>query len=82
MPRVVSARDVLLGLSLPARCRTMVTQLIQHERIETTFPKAKELQKMADKCITLAKKVSLPAELFVQGIGCVVARPQIQMPQA
>lgn len=38
-------------------CRTMVTQLIQHERIETTLPKAKELSRYADSCITLAKKV-------------------------
>lgn len=51
----------------PAQCpdgapvrRTMVTQLIQHERLETTFPKAKELQKMADRCITMAKKVRPP----------------------
>eukprot|EP01025_Chloroclados_australasicus_P055365 TRINITY_DN6693_c0_g3_i2.p1 TRINITY_DN6693_c0_g3~~TRINITY_DN6693_c0_g3_i2.p1 ORF type:complete len:151 (+),score=7.82 TRINITY_DN6693_c0_g3_i2:195-647(+) len=39
-----------------AMLRTMVTQLIQHERIETTHPKAKELAKMADSCVTLAKK--------------------------
>jgi hypothetical protein len=38
-------------------CRTMVTQLIQFERIETTHPRAKELSRMADACITLAKKV-------------------------
>ena len=41
----------------PGACRTMVTQLIQHERIETTLPKAKELSRYADSCITLAKKV-------------------------
>jgi hypothetical protein len=37
--------------------RTMVTQLVQHERIQTTLAKAKELRKVADKVVTLAKKV-------------------------
>eukprot|EP00466_Bigelowiella_natans_P021485 jgi/Bigna1/37639/e_gw1.21.122.1 len=36
--------------------RTQVTQLIQHERIETTLPKAKLLKRFADKMVTLAKK--------------------------
>eukprot|EP00775_Hariotina_reticulata_P006268 gene6268-6506_t len=34
----------------------MVTQLLQHERIQTTLPKAKELRKIADRVITYAKK--------------------------
>ena len=34
----------------------MVTSLIYHERIMTTTPKAKELRRIADKCITYAKK--------------------------
>lgn len=38
-------------------CRNMVTQLIEHERIETTLAKAKELRRFADSCVTLAKKV-------------------------
>lgn len=36
----------------------MVTQLIQHERIQTTVAKAKELRKVADRVVTYAKKVS------------------------
>lgn len=40
-----------------AAARTMVTQLLQHERIQTTLPKAKELRKVADRVITYAKKV-------------------------
>jgi len=37
-------------------CRsTMVTQLIEHERIKTTVPKAKEVRRMADKMVTHAK---------------------------
>jgi large subunit ribosomal protein L17 len=39
-----------------AMFRNMVTSLIQHERIVTTTPKAKELKRIADKIITLAKK--------------------------
>jgi large subunit ribosomal protein L17 len=39
-----------------AMFRNMVTSLIRHERITTTTPKAKELKRLADKIITLAKK--------------------------
>jgi large subunit ribosomal protein L17 len=39
-----------------AMFRNMVTSLIEHERITTTTPKAKELKRIADKVITLAKK--------------------------
>jgi large subunit ribosomal protein L17 len=48
-----SARKALL--------RSIVTSLIQHERIETTEAKAKELRKIADKMITLAKRGDLSA---------------------
>ena len=39
-----------------AMLRTMVTQLIKHEHIRTTWAKAKETQRMAEKMITYAKK--------------------------
>jgi large subunit ribosomal protein L17 len=39
-----------------AMLRNMVTSLIEHERIVTTVPKAKEARKMAEKVITLGKK--------------------------
>jgi len=39
-----------------AMFRNMVTSLLRHERIVTTTPKAKELRRIADKIITLAKK--------------------------
>jgi len=39
-----------------AMFKNMVTSLLKHERIETTTPKAKELRRIADKVITLAKK--------------------------
>ncbi|MGB8933004.1 MAG: 50S ribosomal protein L17 [Anaeromyxobacteraceae bacterium] len=39
-----------------AMLRNLVTSLLEHERIKTTTPKAKELKRFADKIITLGKK--------------------------
>jgi len=39
----------------------MVTSLFLHERIETTDAKAKELRRVADKMVTLAKRGDLHA---------------------
>lgn len=36
--------------------RNMVSSLIEHEQIQTTFPKAKEAARLAEKLITLGKK--------------------------
>ncbi len=36
----------------------MVTQLLEHERLCTTLPKAQALQRYADRVIALGKKVS------------------------
>src|SRR5512137_398618 len=44
-----------------AMMRNMVTSLIEHERLETTAAKAKELRLEAEKMITLAKKGDLHA---------------------
>ena len=44
-----------------AMVRNMVTSLLEHERIVTTTPKAKEVRKVADKMITLAKRGDLHA---------------------
>ena len=41
-----------------AMFRNLVTSLLEHERIKTTTPKAKELKRFADKIITLAKRGS------------------------
>lgn len=41
--------------------RSLVTSLLQHERIETTEAKAKEIRGFADRMITLAKRGDLPA---------------------
>lgn len=46
----------------------MVSQLLRHERIETTVAKAKELKRLADKVVTIAKEV------------CAVARTLQPMP--
>ena len=41
-----------------AMLRTMTTQLIKHERLKTTWAKAMELRRPAEKMITLAKKAT------------------------
>ena len=51
-------RDSSARKALP---RSIVTSLFQHERIETTEAKAKELRKVADKMLTLAKRGDLHA---------------------
>lgn len=44
-----------------AMLRNMVTSLLEHERIVTTVPKAKEARRLADKMITLGKRGDLHA---------------------
>jgi large subunit ribosomal protein L17 len=44
-----------------AMLRNLVTSLIDHERIETTDAKAKELRRLADRMITLGKRGDLHA---------------------
>ncbi len=44
-----------------AMLRDLVTQLIVHERITTTQTKAKELQRLVERMITLGKKGDLAA---------------------
>jgi large subunit ribosomal protein L17 len=45
-----------------AMLRNMVTSLIHHERIETTVPKAKELRRVAENMVQLAKRGDMPAK--------------------
>jgi large subunit ribosomal protein L17 len=42
-----------------AMMRNMVTSLIEHERIETTDIRAKELRRLADRMVTLGKRGDL-----------------------
>lgn len=44
-----------------ALLRNMVTSLLEHERVMTTLPKAKEIRPLAEKMITLGKQDSLHA---------------------
>ena len=41
--------------------RNLVTSLLEHERIETTEAKAKEIRGFTDRMITLGKEATLPA---------------------
>ena len=47
------------GGSRKALFRNLVTSVIEHERVITTVPKAKAIQPMVDKMITLAKRDTL-----------------------
>lgn len=42
-----------------ALLRNLVVALVQHERIETTLAKAKELRRVADRMVTLGKRGTL-----------------------
>ena len=44
-----------------AMLRNMVTSLIEHERIVTTLAKAKEVQRLAEKVVTMSKRATLRA---------------------
>ncbi len=46
-----------------ALLRDLLTDLIINERIETTLPKAKEIQRLADKMVTLGKANTLSARV-------------------
>ncbi|KAI5795544.1 ribosomal protein L17, partial [Geopyxis carbonaria] len=51
-----------------ALLRNLVTSLFTHESISTTYPKAKEAQRIAEKCITLAKRNSNASRLKAEAI--------------
>ncbi len=44
-----------------AMYRSLLTELFRHEKINTTLPKAKEIQGQAEKLVTLAKRGDLHA---------------------
>ncbi len=46
--------------------RNLVTSFLEHERLVTTVPKAKELRPLAEKMITLGKRDTLHARRQVQ----------------
>ena len=50
-----------------AMLRNMVTSLMDHGRIKTTEAKAKEVRRIADKVITLSKRVPASALSGVEG---------------
>ena len=49
-----------------ALLRNMVTDFLEHGRLMTTLPKAKEIRPLAEKMITLGKRDSLHARRLVQ----------------
>ena len=59
-----------------AMFRNMVTSLMLHGRIQTTEPKAKELRRLADRIISLGKRIPPSALENLQGDELVAARAQ------
>jgi large subunit ribosomal protein L17 len=60
-----------------ALLRNMVTSLLEHELIETTDAKAKEVRRVADRMITLGKRGSLHARRQAASVirdGAIVAK--------
>ena len=55
--------------------RNMVTSLIKHERIVTTTAKAKELRRLADKMVTLAKNKDSPLQAIRQANAVIREKP-------
>jgi len=51
-----------------ALLRNLVTSLFEHESITTTWPKAKEAQRLAEKLITLGKRNTNAAQNKAKGI--------------
>ncbi|KAK2806012.1 hypothetical protein FQN50_006027 [Emmonsiellopsis sp. PD_5] len=51
-----------------ALLRNLVTSLFEHEAITTTWPKAKEAQRMAEKLITLGKKNTVSSRQSAQAV--------------
>lgn len=62
-----------------ALLRNLVTSLVKHESIRTTWAKAKETQRMADKLITLAKRNNETSRRKAHGI-LFVRRPRPPLP--
>ncbi|KAL2202864.1 ribosomal protein L17 [Sarocladium strictum] len=60
LSRDSAARQALL--------RGLVTQLVQYEHLHTTYAKAKETQRMAEKLITLAKRDNEPCRRSAQAM--------------
>jgi large subunit ribosomal protein L17 len=47
--------------------RTLITDLLHYDRIQTTEPKAKEIQAQVDKLVTMAKRGDLHSRRLVAG---------------
>jgi ribosomal protein L17 len=65
-----------------ALLRNLVTSLFEHESISTTWPKAKEAQRLAEKLITLGKRNTQAARNRAQAIFYVCPRAFLLGPLA
>jgi len=53
--------------------RNMITSLVKHERIETTFPKAKAVKILADRVVNLGKRGTFNAR---KSVGAILREPE------
>lgn len=74
LSRTSSHRQALL--------RNLVTELVRQESIHTTWPKAKEAQRLAERLITYAKKNNETSRRQAQGILFVRPFPLLPFPTA
>lgn len=69
MPHAVYTRDLGRNRSWrKATARSLAQALLKRERIETTWAKAKEAQRITERLITLGKEGGLPARRRAQSI--------------
>lgn len=57
-----------------AMLRNLVTSLMRHERLQTTEARAKELRKVADRVITLARRVTPDSLVGLEGAALQTAQ--------
>lgn len=64
-----------------AMLRNMIDSLFEHESIQTTWAKAKEVQRMADKVVTLGKRNTVISRQRAQSFFYVSVRSGVFAPE-
>ena len=55
-----------------ALLRSLCTSLVKYEKIETTLAKAKDLRRVIEKAVTLAKNYNDPEKLNAKDVNCYI----------
>ena len=64
-----------------ALLRNLVTSLLEHESISTSWHKAKEAQRMAEKMISLAKRNTMASRKKAQSFLFVCPQSNVKLPK-